>query len=96
MPESNEKFIIVTTVNRGVFAGYASEQAIEASDESKRIILRHAKMAIRFGTEKGIAQLAHTGPTEASRIGAPATIRLQNITAVFSVEPAAQAAWETR
>ncbi len=91
-----EKFIIVTTTTRGVFAGYATEGAISASDETKRIVLRHAKMAIRFGTEKGIAQLAATGPTANSKIGAPADMRIQNITAVFSVEPAAQDAWEKR
>lgn len=91
-----EKFILVCTEHRGVFAGYATQEAIDASEESRRIQLRHAKMAIRFGTTTGIAELAASGPTTASKIGAPADLIVHKITAVFIVTADAQAAWEKR
>lgn len=94
--DTTEKFVIVTTQHRGVFAGFVTPDAIEASNTTKRIEMRQAKMAIRFGCERGIAQLAHTGPTSNSRIGDPADVLLHNITAIFGVTEAAQKAWAAR
>jgi len=86
------KAVILTTEHRGVFFGYAEEDA----DLTKTTLgLKGAKMAIRWHTEKGIGQLAHTGPTEKSIIGAPADIPvIHKITAVFLVTPEAEEKWK--
>lgn len=85
----NERFVIVCTVHRGVFAGYATDT------EGDRIFLRNAKMAIYWGTTRGVMQLAQTGPTEKSKISAPADIEVRGITAVFFVTPEAEAIWKS-
>ena len=90
------KFILVTTQHRGVFAGLATEEAVNASSETRRIKLAGAKMAIRFGCTRGVMELAHTGPTVNSRIGAPADVELHNVTAIFACTEAATAAWSQR
>jgi len=91
-----EKYVLVTTANRGVFAGWIADTTLEELEQErgKTARLRAAKMAIRFGTTKGIAELAHTGPTKDSRIGAPADVLLFNVTAVFAVTDAARLAWD--
>ncbi|WP_372362860.1 hypothetical protein ACCQ10_09190 [Xanthomonas sp. NCPPB 1325] len=82
--------VIVTTEHRGVFFGYASDTKGETID------LTNARMAIRFGTTKGLMQLAETGPTSSSKISARAQkIEIRKITAVFEVAPAAVEAWES-
>lgn len=92
----NESFVIVTTEHRGVFAGYATAEALEGQETSRRIKLRGAKMAIRFGCDRGVLQLAATGPTANSKIGAASDVMLHNVTAVFTVSEAARAAWDAR
>lgn len=87
------KPVIITTAHRGVFFGYISnDQDLEA----KSMPLKQAKMAIYWGTTKGVAQLANSGPTEKSRIGAEANIpMLHDITVIFDVTPEAEAKWKT-
>lgn len=81
--------VIVTTAHKGVFFGYA-----EATD-GEQIVLENARMAIYWGTSRGILELAETGPTSKSKIGATAPrISLRSITAVVDVTPAAEAAWK--
>ena len=80
--------VIVCTSHRGVFFGYAE------STEGDSIRLKGARMAIQFGTTKGVMQLAETGPTSSSKISARADIEVRGITAVFEVTPAALAKWE--
>lgn len=83
-----ERAVIVCTIHRGVFFGYAT-------DTSKDTIqLRAARMAIYWGTTKGVMELAETGPTSSSKISAKANIEIRNITAVFEVSPDALKAWE--
>lgn len=79
--------VIVCTSHRGVFFGYALDTSSDV------IQLQDAKMAIYFGTTRGVMQLAHTGPTPTSKISAPADISVRSITAVMEVTPAAEAAW---
>ena len=80
--------VIVCTVHKGVFFGYAE-------DTSGDIIhLKKAKMAIYWGTTCGVMQLAFTGPTEKSIISSPADIEARAVTAVFEVTPEAAAKWE--
>lgn len=83
-----ERAVIVCTTHRGVFFGYAGDTAGDV------IKLRSARMAIYWGTDKGVMQLAETGPTSKSKISARADIEVRGITAVFEVTPKAVEAWE--
>ena len=81
--------VIVTTEHRGVFFGYADDT------RGATIDLQNARMAIRFGTTKGLMELAETGPTASSKISARAPkIEIRKITAVIEVSAAAAEAWE--
>lgn len=80
--------IIVCTEHRGVFFGYATDT------KGSEIDLKNARMAIRFGTTRGVMQLAETGPTESSKISARADIEVRKVTAVFEVTAEAAKAWE--
>ena len=85
------KQVLVTTAHRGVFAGeVADDQDIAA----KAMPLSNARMAIYWGTTKGVMQLCETGPTSNSKISAPADIpMLHDITAIFAITPEAWAKW---
>jgi len=85
------KPVLITTQHRGVFAGLISnDQGVAA----KAMPLKSAKMAIYWGTSKGVMELAETGPTSKSRISAPADIpMLHDITAVFDITDKAWEAW---
>ena len=51
-------------------------------------------MAIRWGTKRGVMQLANTGPTDDSLISEKADIpSLRDITAVFSITDKAWEKW---
>jgi hypothetical protein len=86
--KKTERPVIVCTEFRGVFFGYAADTA------GDRFMLKNARMAIYFGTKRGILELAETGPTSASRISARADIDVRKITAVLEVTPEAAAKWE--
>lgn len=87
-----DKPVIVWTKYRGVYAGLLPENA----DITQRSLpLKNAKMAIYWGTTKGIMQLAETGPTEKSRISAEADIPvLHGIIGIFDVTPEAWEKWQ--
>ena len=84
--------ILVTTKHRGVFAGLVpAEQDLAATT----MALTEARMAIYWGTTKGVMELCHSGPTSKSRISATADIPvLHDITAVFSISPEAWIKWQ--
>ena len=87
------KPILVTTKHRGVFFGLVPDDA-DLTQSTLR--LENARMAIYWGTTKGVAELAERGPTPKSRIGAPATIEaLHDITAVWEVTEKAAKAWQS-
>jgi hypothetical protein len=88
MAKKKERPVIVCTEFRGVFFGYAEDTSAD------RFALKRARMAIYFGTTRGVMELAETGPTEKSKVSARADIEVRKITAVFEVTPAAAAAWE--
>jgi len=90
MAKLKERPVIVTTEHRGVFFGYATDTTGPSID------LKRARMAIYFGTTRGLMELAETGPTEISRISARADIEVRKITAVIEVAPAAVANWEAK
>lgn len=85
------KQVLVTTQHRGVFAGEIED---DQDLGARSMPLKNARMAIYWGTKKGVMQLAETGPTDSSRISAPADIpMLHDITAIFEITPAAWAVW---
>lgn len=87
------KPVLVTTKHRGVFAGLVPDD----HDMAERAFpLKSAKMAIYWGTTKGVMELAESGPTPKSRISAAADIdMLHDVTAVFSITDEAWAKWQS-
>lgn len=84
----SERPVIVCTEYRGVFFGYAADTSGDT------VHLRAARMAIYWGTTRGVLELAHSGPTPKSKISAPADIEVRKITSVFEVTPEAEARWK--
>lgn len=83
-----ERPVIVCSEFRGVWFGYADDTT------GDRVFLKRARMAIRWGTTRGIHQLAETGPTSNSTISARADIDIRKVSAVMEVTPKAVSAWE--
>lgn len=84
--------VLVTTAHRGVFAGLIDD---DQDINAKTMPLKSAKMAIYWGTTKGLMELCDTGPTKTSRISAPADIpALHDITAIFDISAEAWAKWQ--
>lgn len=91
MNEDTQLKVLVTTQHRGVFAGLVSAgQDLSA----KSMPLKSARMAIYWGTTKGVMELAETGPTAKSKISAVADIPvLHDITAIFLITDKAWGKW---
>lgn len=85
----SERPVIVCTEHRGVFFGYATDTSGET------VHLKRARMAIYWGTTRGVMQLAETGPTSTSRISSRADVDLRKVTAVFEVTAASAEKWES-
>ncbi len=84
--------VLVTTAHRGVFAGLIDD---DQDINAKTMPLKSAKMAIYWGTSKGLMELCDTGPTRTSKISAPADIpALHDITAIFDISAEAWAKWQ--
>jgi len=87
------KQVLVTTYHRGVFAGEVED---DQDLNARTMPLKNARMAIYWGTTRGLMELCETGPTPNSKISAPADIpALHDITAVFSITPEAWAKWQS-
>jgi hypothetical protein len=86
----SERPVIVCTEHRGVFFGYVTGPTKGADP----IELKRARMAIRFGTTRGVMELAEVGPNTASKVSARADIEVRKVTSVFEVTPEAAAKWE--
>lgn len=85
------KPVLITTQHRGVFAGLIPD---DQDLTLKAMPLKNARMAIYWGTTKGLMELCETGPTSESRISAPADIpMLHDITAIFDIAPGAWEKW---
>ena len=80
--------VIICTEFKGVFYGHAADTSGDV------IQLKGARMAIYWGTTRGVMELAETGPTGKSKISARADIEVRKVTAVFEVTPEAAKAWE--
>lgn len=84
-----ERYVLVTTEHRGVFAGFATET------DGDVIKLRAARNCIYWSADvKGFLGLAADGPTRDCKIGPAADLELRKITAVAEVTPEAQKKWE--
>ncbi len=88
MTKSKSRPVIVCTEFRGVFFGYAEDTT------GDKIQLSNARMAIYWGTTRGVMELAEVGPNSKSKISARADIEVRKITAVFEVTDKAVGAWE--
>ena len=85
------KPVLVTTQHRGVFAGLVPD---DQDMTARTLALKSARMAIYWGTTRGVMQLAETGPTEKSRISASADIpALHDVTAIFDITKGAWSKW---
>ncbi|MGK3885419.1 DUF6948 domain-containing protein, partial [Enterococcus faecium] len=73
---------------RGLFFGYASDTRGENVD------LKQARMGLRWGTTRGVGQLAKTGPTPNSNFSDEADMEVRKVTLVVEVGPEAAKAWE--
>ena len=80
--------VIVCTQHRGVFFGWTLDST------QRTVHLQRAKMAIYWGTERGVMQLAATGPTAKSKVSAPCDMEARDVTAVFEVTPEAASKWD--
>lgn len=80
--------VVVCTSHRGVFYGHASDTTGDV------VHLKGARMAIYWGTDRGVMQLAETGPTPKSKVSAKADIEVRSITAVLEVSDAAEVVWQ--
>jgi hypothetical protein len=88
MSEQNLRPVIVCTVHKGVFFGYAADTS------GRDVKLKDSRMAIYWGTDRGVMQLAATGPTSRSKMSVAADSDIRDVTAVFEVKPEALKAWE--
>lgn len=87
---ANERYVLVTTAHRGVFAGWASDTGGET------IKLRAMRNCIQWRGLKGFLALASEGPGSQCRIGPAADGELRNITGVWECTPKAIKAWESQ
>lgn len=89
MAKTKERYVLVTTAHRGVFAGYATQT------DGATIKLRAARNCIYWSADvKGFLGLAKAGPSALCKIGPAADIELRDITCVAEVTPEAVEKWE--
>lgn len=88
-PLPGEIAVLVTTVHRGVFFGYAKDI------DGATINLRRARNCVYWHQSvKGFLGLCSTGPNSECRVGPPANMTIYDITCVAQVEPEAVKQWE--
>jgi len=85
--KQKERFVLVTTAHKGVFAGYATETG------GSTIKLRAARLCVYWSSDlRGFMGLAVMGPN--CKIGPAADIEaLHGITSVTLVSPEAEQKW---
>ena len=86
------KNVLITTAHRGVwFAQVPIDKDLTTETLTD---LKNCRMAIYWGTTKGLHELSETGPTKNSKISAPADIPvLHKVTAVLAVTDKAAEVW---
>ena len=87
------KHVLITTTHRGVWYAEVEENADLTTETLTN--LKNCRMAIYWGTTKGLQELCMTGPTKSSRLSDTSDIEvLHKVTAVFSVTPEAVRSWK--
>lgn len=88
------KSILLTTEHRGVW--YAEVEDDKDLTATTLTDLKNCKMAIYWGTKKGLHELCDDGPNGTSRISATTDIPVMHkVTAVFSLTEKAIKAWKS-
>ena len=86
----NARPVLVTTLHRGVFFGYAEDTS------GSTVKLSRARNCLYWPESvKGFLGLASVGPLSGSRVGPAADIELRDVTCVAEVTPEAVALWES-
>lgn len=86
--KSKKRPVIVTTLHRGVFFGYADKI------DGETINLTASRVCLYWSADmRGFMGLASIGPSATCKIGAKANIQLRNITSVIEVTKEAEARW---
>jgi hypothetical protein len=86
------KNVLITTAHRGVWFAQVEENKDLTTETLTD--LKNCRMAIYWGTTKGLHELCQKGPSKSSRISSPADIPvLHKVTAVFAVTDEAAKAW---
>lgn len=86
--KKTERYVLITTEHRGVFAGFATDTDGDA------IKLREGRNCVYWSSSlKGFLGLASDGPDSSCKIGPAADIELRKITSVVEVTPKAQDKW---
>lgn len=86
-----ERPVLVTTLHRGVFFGYATDTS------GTTVKLRAGRNCIYWPKgNKGFLGLAADGPKHGARVGPAADIELRDITSVSEVSESAVKAWESQ
>ena len=82
--------VIVCTDKRGVVFGYCTDTS------ARPITLTQARMALYWSSDVGgVFGLGEKGPTKDCKISAVLPeITLEGVTAIFTVDPIAEAAWK--
>lgn len=88
MAKAKERYVLVTTAHRGVFAGWATKV------DGDTVKLRAMRNCIQWRELKGFLALASEGPSSRCRIGPAVDGELRNITGVWECTPEAVKAWE--
>ena len=88
---TTERYVMVTTAHRGVFAG-----VLDGDGTGETVTLRQARMCVYWSAAmRGVLGLAAIGPDADCKIGpAVEALTLRNVTAVIDVTPAARERWE--
>lgn len=86
----SKRAVVVTTVHRGVFFGYASKTS------GKAVTLADARMCVFWSAGvKGVIGLAATGPSVGCCVTkATPEADVRGVTAVWLCTPEAEAAWK--
>ena len=89
MSETKERPVLVTTLHKGVFFGYATDTSGDV------IHLKRARLCVYWSTDiRGFMGLASVGPSSHCRVGHEADIELRDITSVVEVSEEAVKKWE--
>ncbi len=81
--------VIICTAEKAVLFGWATDTS------NSTVHLKRARMAIRWGTTRGVLELAEVGPnSNSSKISARADGEFRNVIAVFEVTEEAARKWE--